>query len=55
MKGHESPNDLNIVITGDQSKQAATSFHELVNTIVIGFILVLLILMFLWVWSMPSL
>lgn len=46
MKGHELPNDLNIVITGDQSKQAATSFHELVNTIVIGFILVLLILMF---------
>lgn len=46
MKGHELPNDLNIVITGDQSKQAATSFHELVNTIVIGFILVLVILMF---------
>lgn len=40
------PNQLKIVITGDQSKQTATSFNELVNTIVIGFILVLLILMF---------
>ncbi len=37
---------LKVVITGDQSKQTATSFHELVNTIIIGFILVLLILMF---------
>ncbi|MBK8698750.1 MAG: efflux RND transporter permease subunit [Saprospiraceae bacterium] len=46
MKGHELPQDLDVVITGDQSKQAATSFHELVNTIIIGFILVLLILMF---------
>ena len=34
------------MITGDQSKQTKTSFHELINTIVIGFILVLLILMF---------
>jgi multidrug efflux pump len=46
MKDGELPKDLNVVITGDQSKQAATSFHELVNTIIIGFILVLLILMF---------
>lgn len=37
---------LKVVITGDQSKQTATSFNELVNTIIIGFILVLLILMF---------
>jgi multidrug efflux pump len=37
---------LKVVITGDQSKQTATSFNELVNTIVIGFILVLLVLMF---------
>ena len=42
----ELPNDLNVVITGDQSKLTKTSFNELVNTIVIGFILVLLILMF---------
>jgi multidrug efflux pump len=37
---------LKIVITGDQSKQTKTSFNELVNTIVIGFVLVLLVLMF---------
>ena len=37
---------LNIVITGDQSKKTATSFKDLVNTIIIGFILVLLVLMF---------
>jgi len=42
----ELPLDLKVVITGDQSKQTATSFNELVNTIIIGFILVLLILMF---------
>lgn len=46
MKKSELPKDLNIVTTADQSKQAATSFHELVNTIIIGFILVLIILMF---------
>ena len=40
------PPTLKVVITGDQSKQTATSFDELVNTIIIGFILVLLILMF---------
>lgn len=42
----ELPRDLKVVITGDQSKQTKTSFHELINTIIIGFILVLLILMF---------
>ncbi|MBK9567491.1 MAG: efflux RND transporter permease subunit [Saprospiraceae bacterium] len=46
MKISELPKDLNAVITGDQSKQAATSFEELVNTIIIGFLLVLIILMF---------
>jgi multidrug efflux pump subunit AcrB len=45
-KKGEIPTDLKVVITGDQSKQTKTSFNELVNTIVIGFILVLLILMF---------
>lgn len=40
------PQNLDVVITGDQSKATATSFHELVNTIVIGFILVLVVLMF---------
>lgn len=42
----EIPTDLKVVITGDQSKQTKTSFNELINTIIIGFILVLLILMF---------
>lgn len=42
----EIPKDLKVVITGDQSKQTKTSFNELINTIIIGFILVLLILMF---------
>jgi multidrug efflux pump len=38
--------DLRAEFTGDQSKQTKTSFNELVNTIIIGFILVLLVLMF---------
>ena len=40
------PRDLIVNITGDQSKQTRTSFNELINTIVIGFLLVLIILMF---------
>lgn len=46
MKETQFPPNLNVVITGDQSKLTETSFNELVNTIVIGFVLVLLILMF---------
>ena len=42
----ELPHDLKVVITGDQSKMTRTSFNELVNTIIIGFVLVLIILMF---------
>jgi multidrug efflux pump subunit AcrB len=40
------PKDLKVVFTGDQSKLTKNSFNELVNTIVIGFLLVLIILMF---------
>jgi multidrug efflux pump len=40
------PKDLNVSVTGDQSKASRTSFNDLVNTIVIGFVLVLIILMF---------
>ena len=40
------PKDLKVVITGDQSKATETSFNELINTIIIGFVLVLLVLMF---------
>jgi len=46
MQKKEFPKDLKVVITADQSKQTRTSFHDLVNSIVIGFILVLIILMF---------
>ncbi len=37
---------LNIVLTGDQSTQTRTTLHDLINTIIIGFILVTIILMF---------
>jgi multidrug efflux pump subunit AcrB len=40
------PNNLKIQITGDQSKYTKSSLKELNNTIIIGFILVTLILMF---------
>src|ERR1700743_1139943 len=40
------PKDLNVVVTGDLSTKTRTSFNDLVNSIVIGFILVLIILMF---------
>lgn len=40
------PSNLDVVITGDQSRSTRTSFNDLVNSIVIGFVLVLLILMF---------
>lgn len=46
MKATVFPKDLDISINGDQSKPTRTSFNELINTIVIGFILVLLVLMF---------
>jgi multidrug efflux pump subunit AcrB len=45
-ENEEIPKDLKVVITGDQSRQTKTSFNELINTIIIGFILVLIILMF---------
>lgn len=46
LKADLFPKDLDVVITGDLSKSTRTSFNELVNTIVIGFLLVLIILMF---------
>ena len=45
-KSEELPKDLRVEFTGDQSKQTKTSFAELINTIIIGFVLVLIILMF---------
>jgi multidrug efflux pump len=46
LKAAQFPPDLKIVVTGDMSKSTRTSFNDLVNSIVIGFLLVLLILMF---------
>jgi multidrug efflux pump subunit AcrB len=46
MKKKELPADLHIVTTGDQSESTRTTLHDLVNTIIIGFILVTIILMF---------
>ncbi len=40
------PKDLNVVFTGDQSTSTRVTVHDLINTIIIGFILVTVILMF---------
>ncbi|MFI5163105.1 MAG: efflux RND transporter permease subunit [Sphingobacteriales bacterium] len=40
------PRGLNITVTGDQSDKTRTTLNDLINTIVIGFILVTIILMF---------
>ncbi len=44
MRGSVLPKNLNVVFTADQSKATRTSFNDLVNSIVIGFVLVLIIL-----------
>ncbi len=45
-KANVFPKDLNVVISGDASIRTRSSFTELVNSIVIGFVLVLVVLMF---------
>ncbi len=40
------PKNLNVTITGDQSDQTRHTLHDLINTIIIGFILVTILLMF---------
>jgi multidrug efflux pump subunit AcrB len=40
------PDNLEVNISGDQSRGTRVSLHDLINTIVIGFVLVTLILMF---------
>ena len=40
------PKDLKVTLTGDQSEQTRMTLHDLINTIIIGFVLVLLVLMF---------
>jgi multidrug efflux pump subunit AcrB len=46
MKESKLPKDLSVVITGDQSRTTRVTLHDLINTIIIGFILVTIILMF---------
>ncbi len=46
MQAQELPIDLSVVVTGDQSETTRNTLHDLVNTIIIGFILVTFILMF---------
>lgn len=46
MKASEFPANLEVVVTGDQSRSTRVTLHDLINTIIIGFILVTLILMF---------
>ncbi len=46
MQLHSFPPNLHITITGDQSDQTRHTLHDLINTIIIGFILVTIILMF---------
>ncbi|HLF63047.1 MAG TPA: efflux RND transporter permease subunit [Saprospiraceae bacterium] len=46
LKATEFPEDLEVSITGDQSRATRVTLHDLINTIIIGFILVTLILMF---------
>ncbi len=45
-KQDEVPKDLHIVVTGDQSQNTRNTLHDLINTIIIGFLLVTIILMF---------
>ncbi len=46
LKANEFPENLEVTITGDQSRATRVTLHDLINTIIIGFILVTLILMF---------
>jgi multidrug efflux pump len=46
MKKDDFPADLKVTVTGDQSEKTRSTLHDLINTIIIGFILVTFILMF---------
>jgi len=46
MQANSFPKNLKVDITGDQSKETRITLHDLINTIIIGFILVTIILMF---------
>jgi len=46
LQNEKFPKDIKIVVSGDQSKYTRTSINELNNTIIIGVVLVLIVLMF---------
>lgn len=46
MKLTSFPENLEIVITGEQARNTRVTLHDLINTIIIGFILVTIVLMF---------
>lgn len=46
MKADHLPADLHIEITADQSEQTRTTLNDLINSIIIGFLLVTVVLMF---------
>ncbi len=46
LKANSYPPDLDVAITGDQSRFTESTLEELNNTIVIGFIMVIVVLMF---------
>jgi len=46
MQKSSFPKDLKLTLTGDQSNQTRVTLHDLINTIIIGFLLVTLLLMF---------
>jgi multidrug efflux pump subunit AcrB len=46
LQENKLPKGLKINVTGDQSEKTRVTLHDLINTIIIGFILVVIILMF---------
>ncbi|MBC5774318.1 efflux RND transporter permease subunit [Pontibacter sp. KCTC 32443] len=46
MQGSVLPEDLKVTVTGEQATQTKHTLNDLINTIIIGFVLVTLILMF---------
>lgn len=46
MKANSFPDNLEVSVTGEQARNTRITLHDLINTIIIGFILVTIILMF---------
>jgi multidrug efflux pump subunit AcrB len=46
MKKNNFPEGLDVTISGDQSARTKVTLHDLINTIIIGFVLVTVVLMF---------